>query len=77
MVFLIIEIWSFIHAIYTGKEYVLSNEIIVVYGMLLSHHLAILFSRTKSQGMAELKGTSTEELPTDKPPVNKEEEPVI
>lgn len=54
--FLIIEMWSFIHAIKVDKEYRLSNEIIVVFGMVLSHHLAILFNRTKSQSLKELKG---------------------
>ncbi len=55
IVFVIIEVWSFIHAIYNDKSYVLSNEIIVVFGMILSHHLAILFSRSKTAGMDEIK----------------------
>lgn len=55
IVFVIIEVWSFIHAIYNDKSYVLSNEIIVVFGMILSHHLAILFSRSKTTGMDEIK----------------------
>ena len=69
VVFLVIELWSFIHALSTGKPYVLSNEIIVVFGMLLSHHLGILFSRNKSQSIGELKGintisTATSDTPT-------------
>lgn len=55
IVFVIIEVWSFIHAIYNDKSYVLSNEIIVVFGMILSHHLAILFSRSKTAGIDEIK----------------------
>jgi hypothetical protein len=47
IVFLMIEIWAFIHAAYIGADYVLSSEIIVVFGMVLSHHLALLFSRSK------------------------------
>ena len=58
-VFLFIEIWSFFHAINADKPYVLSNEIIVVFGMLLSHHLGILFSRNKVQSIAEIKGINT------------------
>jgi len=56
LIFLAIEIWAFIHAIKTDKEYKLSSEIIIVFGMTLSHHLAILFSRTKSQSIAEISG---------------------
>lgn len=65
LVFLIIEIWSFAHAIQHGDEYKLSSEIIIVFGMMLSHHLAILFSRSKSQSIGELKGTSTTETTTE------------
>lgn len=64
--FLFIEIWSFGHSIKTGKEYHLSNEIIIIFGMNLSHHLAILFSRNKSQSVKELNNdNSTEENPID------------
>lgn len=58
LVFLIIEIWAFGHAIKNGIDYKLSSEIIIVFGMMLSHHLAILFSRTKSQSIAELQGSA-------------------
>ena len=67
LVFLIIEIWSFIHAIKHGTEYKLSSEIIIVFGMMLSHHLAILFSRSKSQSVAELKGGNGEAPAADAP----------
>lgn len=67
LVFLIIEIWSFIHAIRHGAEYKLSSEVIIVFGMMLSHHLAILFSRSKSQSVAELKGGSGEAPVADAP----------
>ncbi len=59
LIFVIIEVWSFIHSITCGADYHISSEILVVFGMLLSHHLAIIFSRKKSQGIEELKGSST------------------
>jgi hypothetical protein len=67
LIFLIIEIWSFIHAIKHGNAYRLSNEIIVVFGMTLSHHLAVLFQRTKSQSILDIKGggTPTTDTPID------------
>lgn len=58
LIFVIIEVWSFIHSISCGSTYHISNEIIAVFAMLLSHHLAIVFSRKKSQGIDELKGSS-------------------
>lgn len=48
IVFLLIEIIQFGNALYHHKDYVISNEMIIIFGMILSHHLAILFSRTKS-----------------------------
>ena|ERR1035437_8230885 len=44
---LVIEMWSFINAIYHTETYKMSNEFIVVFGMALGHHLSILFSRNK------------------------------
>jgi len=76
--FLIIEMWSFIHAIKNGVEYKLSSEIIIVFGMILSHHLAILFSRTKSQSVAELKGdVAVVEEPALVVDEKKEDNPII
>lgn len=46
--FLGIEITSFIIAMVHGKTYVLSSEIVIVFGMMLSHHLALVFSKRKS-----------------------------
>ena len=63
LVFLTIEIWSFIHAIRHGTEYKLSSEIIIVFGMMLSHHLAILFSRSKSQSVGEISGANAAAAP--------------
>lgn len=63
-VFVIIELAAFIHSVRKDNEYHISNEIIVIFAMNLSHHLAILFSRSKSQGLAELSGTSTSETTT-------------
>lgn len=58
-VVVIIEMFEFVHSVYTGHDYVLSNEFIITFGMVLSHHLAILFSRSKSQSRDELKGSTT------------------
>ena len=59
IVIILIELFEFFHSVYTGKNYVLSNEFIITFGMVLSHHLAILFSRSKSQSREELKGGTT------------------
>lgn len=67
LVVMSIEIFQFGHSIYIDKPYVLSNEFIITFGMILSHHLAILFSRKKSQSLDEIKGVSN----------NKEEKPII
>lgn len=71
-VFLVIEIWAFAHTINAGKDYRLSNEIILVFGMMLAHHLSILFSRSKNpsigditQDIGSLKTTSTEKTSTE------------
>lgn len=63
MVFVVlgIEISSFIYALHLAKTYIISNEFIIVFGMVLSHHLAILFSRNKSQSIKELKDGGSEE----------------
>jgi hypothetical protein len=53
--FLIIELWSFVHAIQHGLPYRLSNEIIVVFSLVLGHHLSILFSRNKPSSISEIK----------------------
>lgn len=67
-VVILIEMSSFIHSLWTDGEYVLSNEFIITFGMVLSHHLAILFSRSKSQSREELKGgTTTEETSKEQP----------
>jgi len=58
-VVVLIEMFEFVHSVWTGHNYVLSNEFIITFGMVLSHHLAILFSRGKSQSREELKGSST------------------
>lgn len=72
LVFLIIEIWSFIHAIKTASEYKMSSEIIIVFGMTLSHHITILFSRSKVTTVSDVK-KSIAEISGDKPaPVDAE-----
>lgn len=45
---LLIECWSFYHAIHLNTPYHISNEFIGIFGMMLAHHLSILFSRTKT-----------------------------
>jgi len=55
LIFTGFEITTFALAIYKGTIYKISSEIIVIYGMLLSHHLAVLFSRKKSQSISEIK----------------------
>ena len=61
------EITTFAMCIYLGKAYYISSEIIVIFGMILSHHLALVFSRKKSQSIAEIKGKdSTEEETAEK-----------
>lgn len=62
LVVISIEIFSFGHAIWFDKPYVLSNEFIITFGMILSHHLAILFSRKKSQSIDEIKGSSKKQV---------------
>lgn len=70
-VFLVIEIWAFAHTIHNGKDYKLSNEIILVFGMMLAHHLSILFSRAKSPSIGDITKdidnltTSTEKTSTE------------
>ncbi len=64
LVIILIELFEFFHSVYTGNDYVLSTEFIITFGMVLSHHLAILFSRSKSQSREELKGGTT---PTEDP----------
>lgn len=71
-----IEVVAFGHSTYIGKEYVLSNEFIIAFATICSHHLAVLFSRSKSQSIKELKGgdTSNEEgTATNKEPSNSDE----
>jgi len=59
-IFSAIEIWAFLHTINCGEDYHISNEIILIFGMILSHHLAVLFSRKKSQSIDSLKKDETE-----------------
>lgn len=61
IIFIGFEITSFIVCMYSGADYYISSEIIVIFGMLLSHHLALIFSRKKSQSIEEIKGEDTKE----------------
>lgn len=56
LIFLGFEITAFAFCIYAGKTYIISSEIIIIYGMLLSHHLALVFSRKTSQSIGDIKG---------------------
>lgn len=51
-----IEIFSFIVAIKTGVPHSISSESILIFGMVLSHQLALVFSRRKSQSIKNIKG---------------------
>lgn len=57
MIFMGFEVSHLIYCLYTTKDYAISAEIIVIFGMLLSHHLALIFSRGKSQSISEVKGS--------------------
>lgn len=43
--FLAIEIYQFIFCIHTGLTYAISSEIIITFGMLLTHHITVLFQK--------------------------------
>lgn len=60
LIFLTIEVWSFGHSIHTGGDYHISNEIIIIFGMLLAHHLSILFSRNKSTSITDISNSINE-----------------
>lgn len=63
LMFTIFEVLSFIVAIKTGIPYSISADNIVIFGMLLSHQLALVFARSKSQSIKEIKGDdATEEI---------------
>jgi hypothetical protein len=49
------------HSIQTlpNTPYHLSNEIIIIFGMLLAHHLSILFSRNKPTSITDVKSSIT------------------
>lgn len=49
LVFISIELINAIIAWKTNVSYVPSNESIILYGMILSHHISVLFSRSKPQ----------------------------
>lgn len=59
--FLVIEISQFIVAVHTGIPYRISTEIIVTFGMLLTHHISVLFQKDR-----EIKPPSQESKPKDK-----------
>ena len=47
--FIAIEIWNAAMSWSCDKPYAISNEIIIVFGMLLSHHIGILFNRNRAK----------------------------
>lgn len=47
LTFLTIEISQFIVAVHTGIPYRISTEIIVTFGMLLTHHISVLFQKDR------------------------------
>jgi hypothetical protein len=52
--FLIIEISSFLVCMHTGIPYSISSEILVVFGMVLTHHISVLFQKDNNL-MPEIK----------------------
>jgi hypothetical protein len=46
--FLAIEIANAVVAWFNNKPYVVSSESIIIFGMILSHHLGMMFSKPKS-----------------------------
>lgn len=48
-----IEVTNAVIAWNTSKPYSISNEFIIAFGMVLSHHLAILFNRNKPKDVVE------------------------
>lgn len=60
------EYFRFIISIKNGVHFNISAESIIIYGMLLSHHLALVFSRKTSQSIEEIKGTKKDST-TDEP----------
>jgi hypothetical protein len=46
--FLAIEIANAVVAWFNNKPYVISSESIIIFGMILSHHLGMMFSKPKS-----------------------------
>jgi len=61
-IFIGFEVSHLIYCLYYTKDYVISSEIIIIFGMLLSHHLALIFSRRKSQSIEDIKGSKKEEV---------------
>lgn|ERR1035437_10079754 len=51
---IIIEVWSFIHAISHGIPFTISTPFLTIFIATLAHHLSVLFQRTKSQSVGEL-----------------------
>lgn len=61
--FLFIEMWDFGYTMYAGNgDYHISTEIIIIFGMLLSHHLALIFSRKNSQSITDITGKPIENV---------------
>lgn len=60
--YLIFGYISFIFSLYKGIPFVISTESIVIFGMLLSHHLALVFSRRSSQSIEEIKGQKKDSI---------------
>lgn len=54
--FATIEIFMFISAANAGIPHKISAEAIIIFGMVLSHQLALVFARNKSQSIEEIKG---------------------
>lgn len=70
LVFVSIEAVNAIVAWNNQVAYVPSNESIIIFGMILSHHISVLFTRTKPKNYYEVKDKKEEKEPdNDEPPV--------
>ncbi len=71
LVFVSIEAVNAIVAWNNQVAYVPSNESIIIFGMILSHHISVLFTRTKPKNYYEVKDKKEDkEEDTDKPEDN-------
>ncbi len=76
-VFIFIEIINAIITWKTGAKYIPTNEILVAYGMILTHHISVLFSRQKSKDNVEYTENNVTETDPETNLIQKTESTVI